>query len=235
MPGAERVGGGATEAATRTPLGIGAPRAVWTVTSSAPRVWSARAEARRMVEEGQAVHLVWNPLCGEVAQVLAATRRSRQRLGHTQQQGQSIDHGQEGRVCLLVAVVAVRERPFTDEPMFGLPAIMAWLDSWGVMRNWPAGPPGTPPPTSTAQEANAVRIWSRGGHFGHDQVPGSTSAGPGVLDTQRLLAASSLTLPVDTGNTPCPAWYDVRRPDEHTEQDADGPHLDELEESGSTG
>ncbi|MFD6949459.1 hypothetical protein A6A08_04985 [Nocardiopsis sp. TSRI0078] len=181
MPGTDRLGGGTA----RTPPGIGAPRTVWTVTESDPGAWSAHKEARRMVDEGHPAHLVWNPLTGEVVQTLAATRRSRLALGGTHQYGLHLDHGHEGRVCLVVAAVASREAPFTDGPMHGLAPILAWLDSWGVERAWHAGPPGR----EGAKAGEAVRRWARGGHFGHDQVPGSSAKGPGRLDTARLLAA----------------------------------------------
>ncbi|WP_236567586.1 MULTISPECIES: hypothetical protein [unclassified Nocardiopsis] len=179
MPGAERLDGDTT----RTPPGIGAPRAVWTVTGSDPRERSAREEARRLVDEERAAHLVWDPLSGEIVQTMAATRRGRLALGGTRLHGRYLDHGQEGRVCLVVAVVSPRDTPFTDGPMHGLAAILAWLDSWGIERAWPAGPPGT------AVAEDAARLWARGGHFGHDQVPGSSAAGPGALDTARLLSA----------------------------------------------
>lgn len=177
MPGAERLDGGVS----RTAPGTGAPRAVWTVTGSGPGARSAREEARRLLDEGRTAHLVWNPLTGGVAQVLPATRRGRLEPGRPPQRGRYPDRGLEGRVCLLVAVAAAREAPFTDGPMRGLVPILEWLDSWGVERIWPAGPPG-------ADRVDAARTWARGGHFGHDQVPGSTSEGPGRLDTARLLA-----------------------------------------------
>lgn len=49
MPGAERIDGGTT----RTSGGVGAPRAVWTVTGTDPNMWSAREEATRLVHEGR--------------------------------------------------------------------------------------------------------------------------------------------------------------------------------------
>lgn len=187
MPGAERLDGGTV----RTPPGSGAPRAVWTVTGSEPEAWSAHEEARRLLDEGRSVHLVWNPLTGEVVQTMAATRRGRLVLGSTSLYEQYLDHGHEGRVCLVVAVVSAWERPFTDGPMRGLAPILEWLDSWGVERAWPAGSPGTGgaevPGTEGAKIPGTTRTWARGGHFGHDQVPGSSAKGPGRLDTARLL------------------------------------------------
>lgn len=179
------------------PPGVGAPRAVWTVTGTDPDPGSARAEAERLVAEGRAPHLVWHPLSGETVQTLAATRRSELPLGETRYYEQYVDHADEGRVCLVVAVVARRSAPFTDGPMQGLTAIMDWLDSWGVARRWPSGPPGAEAPDRDrlARERTA-RMWARGGHFGHDQVPGSHLPGPGLLDVGRLLT------PETVGNGP---------------------------------
>lgn len=186
MPGAQRLTGGNEHA----PPGAGAPRAVWTVTGTGPGAGpgSARAEAERLVAEGRAPHLVWHPLSGETVQILAATRRSELPLGETRYYEQYVDHAEEGRVCLAVAVVAQRSAPFTDGPMLGLTAIMDWLGSWGVARRWPSGPPGAEVPDRDrlALERTA-RMWARGGHFGHDQVPGSRLPGPGFLDVGRLL------------------------------------------------
>ncbi|WP_306368524.1 hypothetical protein [Nocardiopsis sp. CC223A] len=180
MPEVERIDGG--EAHSRP--GIGAPRAVWTVTGADPTVWSAREEAERLISARRTVHLVWNPLSGETVQILPATRRGTPSPGSTHHYGQHVDHGDEGRVCLIIAVVAHDSEPFTHGPMHGRSALLAWLDSWGVPRTWPAGTPGT----EAAPQQDRERAWARGGHFGHDQVPGSTDPGPGRLDTARLLA-----------------------------------------------
>ncbi|MGQ4272261.1 hypothetical protein [Nocardiopsis changdeensis] len=180
MPEAERIDGGRAH----SPPGTGAPRAVWTVTGTDPAVRSARAEAGLLVSAGRTVHLVWNPLTGDTVQILPATRRASPSPGSTHHYGLRVDHGDEGRVCLVVAVVAHRSAPFTRGPMRGRAALPAWLGSWGVPRTWPAGTPGAgaaPPP-------ERERAWARGGHFGHDQVPGSADPGPGRLDTARLLA-----------------------------------------------
>lgn len=184
MPGAERIDGGST----RTAIGAGAPRAVWTVTGTDPNMWSAREEALRLVHEGKTPHLVWNPTTGAVAQILAATRRSELVLGHTSHYGQFLDHGDEGRVCLVVAVVSTEKEPFTDGPLVGLAPVLEWLGSWGVPKSWPAGPPGRWGGRRPGSEESA-RVWSQGGHFGHDQVPGSPSTAPGRVDPEHVLSA----------------------------------------------
>lgn len=187
MVGAELLAG----VSARTPPGVGAPRAVWTVTDTSPEVHSAREEAERLIRNCRSPHLVWNPRTGDVVQTLPATRRSPASLGSTDRYAQHFDHGWEGRVCLVVAVVARTVPPFTEGPVLGLTEILDWLDSWGVPRQWPAGQPGSTPgagqPGSTPGKVEAaVRAWSRGGHFGHDQVPGSTAPGPGAIDIGRL-------------------------------------------------
>lgn len=180
MAGAERIEG----APARTAAGIGAPRAVWTVTGTDPDVWSAREEAVRLVREGTAAHLVWNPRTGAVAQALAATRRSDLPLGRTDRFDRFLDHGDEGRVCVVVAVVSLEREPFTDGPLLGLGAILEWLESWGVPRSWPAGPPGLWPVNRPEER---TRVWAKGGHFGHDQVPGSLSTAPGRVNPEHVL------------------------------------------------
>ncbi|WP_197285639.1 hypothetical protein [Nocardiopsis sp. NRRL B-16309] len=185
MSAAERIQGRATVA----PPGRGAPRAVWSVTGSDPATRSAGQEARRLVERHRETHLVWNPLTGEIVQLLPATRRGRIDLGGTHQYEQHVDHGLEGRVCLVVAVVARPEAPFTDGPMRGLEPVLAWLDAWGVERRWNGALPGAPPEAGTPDEASA-RAWSRGGHFGQDHVPGAGATGPGHVEPARLLGPS---------------------------------------------
>lgn len=189
MSAAERIQGRATAA----PPGRGAPRAVWGVTGSDPATRSAVQEARRLLARKRESHLVWNPLTGEIVQLLAATRRGRIDLGGTHQYEQHVDHGLEGRVCLVVAVVARPDAPFTDGPMRGLAPVLAWTDAWGVARRWNGALPGAPeePEEPGGPDEASARAWSRGGHFGQDHVPGSDATGPGHIEPSRLLAPYS--------------------------------------------
>jgi hypothetical protein len=91
----------------------------------------------------------------------------------------------EGRVCVQICVVAFAWEPFTSGPMADLQAIMRWLDSWGVPRQWPAGRPAAFPLGHAAYRSR--KIWARGGHFGASQVPGSTADGPGSVDVEMLI------------------------------------------------
>ena len=73
MPGAERIpapadGGG---------MKGGAPRAVWLPVYANPLVLPARCVAERLIQLGRPSHLVWNPVSGEVVQLIPAVRAGR--------------------------------------------------------------------------------------------------------------------------------------------------------------
>ncbi|WP_017557392.1 hypothetical protein [Nocardiopsis baichengensis] len=180
MPGAGRV------ECTFTPEGPfhgGAPRAVWRTTESDPAALSARSVAEHLDSEGRSTHLVWNPLTGEVAQLLPATAPASGEL-----LGDGTDRAHEGRACVIVTVVGRSDEPFTDGPLKGIDPILRWLAVWGVARAWPPGPP--PAAATPVRDPVAERAWGRSGHFGASQVPGVGGHGPGAIDVQRLLSLS---------------------------------------------
>jgi hypothetical protein len=191
MPRVERIKGSADGG----PLNGGAPRAVWQTLGADPRAVSAGSAAQRLHQAGRACHLVWNPLQGEVVQLIPILRAGRL-LGMPEDMGQMVaqnQHGddgelaeanQEGRLCVQVGVVAFAWDPFTLWPMTGLQQILDWLGSWGIPRRWPAGPPAPFPHGLTT--CGNRRLWAQGGHFGASQVPGLTSAGPGAIDVELL-------------------------------------------------
>ncbi len=73
MPGAERF----SAAADGGCLKGGAPRAVWLVLHADPMTVTARAAAEHLIELGRPSHLVWNPLSGDVAQLIPVVRAGR--------------------------------------------------------------------------------------------------------------------------------------------------------------
>jgi hypothetical protein len=189
----------------------GAPRVVWQALGTDPHTVSARSAAQRLCELGRASHLTWNPLSGEIIQLVSVLRAGRglgapetiapaaapspqDAAGHTPapgpaQAGSLPPVNSEGRVCVQVCVVAFAWEPFTSGPMNGLDQIMDWLDSWGIPRCWPAGVPAAFP-HGHASGGNR-RLWARGGHFGASQVPGWQAAGPGGIDVERLTGEQS--------------------------------------------
>jgi hypothetical protein len=171
---------------------------------------SAKSAAQRLEQLGRTCHLVWNPLYGEIVQLVSIVRAGcslgcPEGLEEPRPTGLQVSRlltgtaGQpaamgpaatlagvntEGRLCVQICVVALAWEPFTSGPMADLQLIMRWLDSWGIARQWPAGLPAAFPYGRTARRSR--RLWARGGHFGASQVPGSTADGPGCLDVEML-------------------------------------------------
>jgi hypothetical protein len=201
MPGAARFRAASDGGALRG----GAPRTVWQALGADPRVVTARSAAQRMDQHAKASHLVWNPLDGEIVQLIPITRAGRslgwpegpdqlpltspQRSGQVSPppappEGRLSEINAEGRLCVQICVVAYAWEPFTSGPMAGLQEILDWLDSWGMPRTWPSGRPA-PFPHGHATFGNR-RLWARGGHFGASQVPEWSAAGPGAVDIEQL-------------------------------------------------
>jgi len=176
----------------------GIPRAVWLTLETDPRLVSARSAAQHADHLGRAPHIVWNPLSGEIVQLIPALRAGRALGGpdglapaHTPAWGESAAINREGRRCVQIGVVSFGREPFTAGPMADLEIIVWWLDSWHIPRSWPAGPPL---PFSRAHAApRSRRLWARGGHFGASQVPDCRATGPGAVDIERL--TNSATIP----------------------------------------
>ncbi len=183
VPGAKRI-------PAQTDGGVlrgGAPRVVWQTLSVDPRLVSACSAARRLSQAGRPPHLVWNPVFGDIAQLIPVVR-----AGCSLGGPEGLDYGasgrewppaavnNQGRLCVQVCVVAPAWEPFTDGPMNGLEPILDWLDTWHVPCRWPAGRPA---PFMLARRAERSRaVWAIGGHYGASQVPDWDAAGPGNID-----------------------------------------------------
>jgi hypothetical protein len=184
------------------PLGGGAPRAVWLALSSGiPGPVSVQSAAQRLIAERRPCHLIWDPVTGEIAQLVSVLRAGRA-LGASDRLDWSPDRNRvrvrpenanaEGRVCVQIGVLAAPDEPFTDGPLTGVEAIVRWLDSWSVPRRWPSGQPGGCHDGRPSGRCRSRARWARGGHFGASQVPGCENAGPGAIDTDRLTGAHVL-------------------------------------------
>ena len=173
------------------PLIGGAPRAVWLTLGTAPGAVSVQSAAQRLISERRPCHLIWDPVTGNVIQLISVLRAGRA-LGAADHldwapgrvRVNSDNVNAEGRVCVQICVVAFAWDPFTAGPMIGLRHIMSWLDSWGVARCWPAGQPAAFPPSHPGVRSR--KRWAQGGHFGASQVPGWTAGGPGAIDIGKL-------------------------------------------------
>ena len=59
------------------PLTGGAPRAVWLTLGTAPGAVSVQSAAQRLISERRPCHLIWDPLTGDVAQLISVLRAGR--------------------------------------------------------------------------------------------------------------------------------------------------------------
>jgi hypothetical protein len=180
------------------PLIGGAPRAVWLTLGTTPGTVSVQSAAQRLISERRPCHLIWDPLTGDVAQLISVLRAGRAlgaadhldwAPGRVRVNAENVNA--EGRVCVQIGVLGHPGQPFTGGPLAGIEEIVSWLDSWGVCRRWPAGrPDGYRVDRPAAEAALADRRsrvqWARGGHFGASQVPGCDNAGPGAIDVDRI-------------------------------------------------
>jgi hypothetical protein len=183
------------------PLTGGAPRAVWLTLGTAPGAVSVQSAAQRLISEHRPCHLIWDPVTGDVAQLISVLRAGRA-LGAADHldwapervRAHAENVNAEGRVCVQVAVLGHPCQPFTGGALNGIESIVSWLDSWGVSRRWPSGRPegyrfDLPAAAAVAERRSRVR-WARGGHFGASQVPGCDNAGPGAIDIERITGIS---------------------------------------------
>ena len=166
--------------------------------------------AQRLVQENRPCHLVWDPLTGDIAQLLPIVR-----AGCALGTPENIDYApdllpyrrrevnREGRLCVQIGVLGSPREPFTSYQMIGLGEILAWLDSWQIPRRWPAG---TPAPYRQATRSRSRALWALGGHFGASQVPDCESVGPGGIDIDQIAGVGTLTreLPEPARTAPAP-------------------------------
>lgn len=206
MPGARRI----RAQTDGGPLKGGAPRVVWQALGADPRLISACSAAQRLDQQGRPPHLVWNPVSGDIIQLIPILRAGcslggPERLdyegGAAPQPLPPINA--EGRLCVQIGVVAWPWQPFTAGPMNGVEAILGWLDAWRVPRRWPAG---RPVPSMLARAGTRSRaVWALGGHYGASQLPECESVGPGDIDID-LLTGPEVTqcpaVPRRRGETP---------------------------------
>jgi hypothetical protein len=190
MPGARRIRAGIDGGQ----LGGGAPRVVWLTLGAGSSVVSVWSAAQLLNQEERPCHLVWDPLTGDIAQLLPIVR-SGCALGAPEHLDWAPDRlpyrrstvNAEGRLCVQIAVLGSCAEPFTGYPMIGLGDILIWLDSWQIPRWWPAGPP--PPFRQAHARARSRALWAKGGHFGASQVPDCDYIGPGGIDVGQFLTA----------------------------------------------
>jgi hypothetical protein len=218
-------------AADGGPLKGGAPRAVWQALGADPRTVSARSAAQRLDDLGRASHLVWNPVNGEIVQLIPIVRAGRS-LGWPEGLDQPAASGLPGPMAApgLGEPAAVPGYPqvvvrdglaevnsegrvcvqicvvaFAWKPFTSGP--MAGLQEildW--LDHWAVPrqwPAGRPAPFPHGHATSrSRRLWAMGGHFGASQVPDWTAAGPGAVDVRRLTGCPEVAIPAARPSEP---------------------------------
>lgn len=146
--------------------------------------------------------VVWDPWSGDMAMNDRADWAG----------GALLAGNRDGEVVIQVEAVGragvVGKRPFADSPMKGWDKILAWADSWGIPRVFPAGLPHPYPASAGYANGNRpVDIWnSQSGYYGHSQVPANDHGDPGLVDLSKIFPGNNEqedevagVLPVITG------------------------------------
>lgn len=159
----------------------GAPRATHHITSN-DNDWTFKNELGWFTGGGAGVapHLLVDPFTGQIAQFFPADSRSLSlknagdvRTNRTGKYNIQIEWVfTEGEVVNGKKYMSLKETP-----MKGLPQVMSWLRSLGIPDAWPGGVP-----TSFARDTVSLATWQgKGGHYGHNQVPGNDHVDPGPM------------------------------------------------------
>lgn len=176
MPGASKRSIGNTGAMEGGPA-----RATWHITSN-PNSWSYSAHVNYFTQGGAGVapHLLWDPFSGEVAQFFPADSRAL-----ALKNAGDVRTNRTGKYNIQIEIVFTENETVggkkyasvKDTPCKGLDKVVAWLRSLGIADVWPGGVP-----TSFARDTVSIGTWTgKGGHYGHNQVPGNDHVDPGPM------------------------------------------------------
>jgi hypothetical protein len=187
LDGAARV-----EASDGGTLVGGPPRWVWHTYEADPARLSAQAGARALRAAGNSVHFVFNPLSGDIAQMLPASQSGRA----LKNAAGGVETNRMGAVCLQVEVVGFASQPFTalltQAGRAGLARLVGFARAHGIPDAWPAGPP---PAYPGGHSVRSAAIWAgHAGHYGHSQVPENDHGDPGAIDVRVLFATADPVL-----------------------------------------
>lgn len=150
-------------------------RVVWHSTENDPSTTSAAPIADFLDRKNFSVHLVWNPVSGEIIQTIPADRYGRglQAFG--------FPTNTFGNPCIQIETVGFAAHPFTAGPCKGLDQIMDWLRSFGIPDVFPSGVAGN----------RDRHTWQMAGHFTHAVTPDNDHTDPGLIDPKKLFAVGA--------------------------------------------
>lgn len=160
----------------------GGPARVTHHTTSNPNDWTFKNELGWFVGGGRDVapHILADPFTGQVAQFFPADSRSL-----SLKNAGTVRTNRTGKYNIQIewvftkgeVVNGKRYDSLKDTPLKAWPGLRAWLRSLGIVDGFPGGVP-----TSFSRDTVDLATWlNKGGHYGHNQVPGNDHVDPGPL------------------------------------------------------
>ncbi|MEV0558690.1 peptidoglycan-binding domain-containing protein [Streptomyces sp. NPDC050597] len=199
---AQRLGDGSIGGAMDSPSIPG--RVVWHTTESGAGDDAFRSVTAHLISVSAEPHLLYDPTTDRLGQFgpLNASARALRNDGSTRT-------NRVGKVCIQIEVLGRAGKPFTAtwKPGPNYRAMMAAIRSWKIPDTFPAGRLAT----SGADATNRPRtIWmSKGGHYGHANIPGNDHWDPGNIDKSALFEAAPVGKPAPGGTTPSKPVVDL--------------------------
>jgi LysM repeat protein len=203
---AERLGDGSIGGAMDSPSAPG--RVVWHTTESGHGDASFKNVGSYLINIGAEPHILYDPTTDRLGQYgpLNQSARALKNDGATRT-------NRTGRVCIQIEVLARASAPFTGywKPGPNFKALMRAIRSWGVPDTFPMG---TPAAKSSACKRSRTTWATKGGHYGHCNVPGNDHWDPGAISTSGLFKAAPKGSPEPAKPaTPSTSTYTVKSGD----------------------
>ncbi|KUN16519.1 peptidoglycan-binding protein LysM [Streptomyces antibioticus] len=184
---AERLGDGSIGGAMDTPGNPG--RVVWHTTESGQGDSSFNAVGKYLITIGAEPHILYDPTTDRLAQYgpLNESARALKNDGTTRT-------NRTGKVCIQIEVLGRAGSPFTKtwKPGPNFKALMRAIRSWGVPDVFPMGALASQYGDPAAKRTRSTWL-TKGGHYGHCNVPGNDHWDPGNIDKAALFAAAPVT------------------------------------------
>ncbi|MFE2075185.1 peptidoglycan-binding protein [Streptomyces misionensis] len=159
-------------------------RVVWHTTESGAGDAAFKSVGQYLINEAYEPHILYDPTTDRIGQFgpLNQSARALQNDGSTRT-------NRVGRACIQIEVLGRAATPFTGywKPGKNFRALMDAIRSWGVPDMFPMGPPAA----NSAACKRDRNVWlTKGGHYGHCNIPGNSHWDPGHIDTEALFAAA---------------------------------------------
>nr|WP_223872301.1 peptidoglycan-binding protein [Streptomyces sp. SP18CM02] len=188
------------------------PRATWHTTESPAGGNYFRSIAAYLIRVGAEPQVIYDPVTDELGQFGPLTKS-----GRALRNDGARRTNREGKVNIQVEVLGKAASPWTKgfdpakKPNFR--KLLAAGRAHGIPDTWPAGKP--PATSAAAEKAGRSRTtWqSKGGHYGHSQIPGQNHWDPGAIDTSIVPGKLSSSGGGGSGGSTPTGTYTVKQGD----------------------